>query len=83
MEKKLQNSLKDSIRGHRKRKEKNEAIAQEIERLQVEDILDLQTIKLPAEAYREPKRLTKFLADVEMSINKLILGVQELNRLTA
>lgn len=55
----------------------------EMQRLMVDDILELQPIRLPAEAWRDHKKLTKFLQEVEMTVNKLIEGVQEQTRTTA
>ena len=38
----------------------------------MDDLLELQPVKLPAEAWRDHKKLTRFLADVETTVNKLV-----------
>lgn len=48
----------------------------EISRLEIDDIIDLQPIKLPNEAWRDHKKLTRFLTEVETTINKIINGVK-------
>ena len=45
-------------------------------RLVVETLTDLQALRLPAECARDSKKLTRFLTDVEKTVNKLIRGVQ-------
>ena len=46
-------------------------------RLQVDDILELTPLKLPNEAWRDTKKQSKFLNDVEFTINKIIAGLKE------
>ena len=50
---------------------------EEITRLQVDELIDLQPIKLPNEAWRDHKKLTRFLTEVEATINKIITGVKQ------
>jgi hypothetical protein len=47
------------------------------------DLLEIQPVRLPAEAWRDQKKLTKFLTDVEFTLNKIIAGVKEQTRITA
>lgn len=55
----------------------------EISRLEIDDIIDLQPIKLPNEAWRDHKKLTRFLTEVETTINKIINGVKQQTKNTA
>ena len=52
-------------------------------RLVIETITNIAPLRLPAECVREQRKLTKFLTDVEKTVNKLIRGAQKQTELTA
>lgn len=56
---------------------------EEMARLQVEELVGLDPIKLPHEVARDAKRLARFLENLEGTINKLIIGVKQHQRLIA
>ena len=75
---KRKSGIRDAIMGRRKRKglpfcSREEEMA----RLQVEEIVGLEPIKLPHEVARDAKRLARFLENLEGTINKLIIGVKQ------
>ena len=47
------------------------------------DIMETPSLNLPAEAWRDHKKLTKFLKDVTVTVNKLIKGCQEQSKVFA
>ena len=49
---------------------------EEMLRLQVEDIVNLEPVKLPNEVTRDTKKLARFLDSVEGAINKIISGLK-------
>ena len=63
--------------------EENEKLAAEVKRLMVEDILDIRPLKLPNDAWKDHKKLTKFLQDVMLTVNRLIKGAQRQTKTTA
>jgi hypothetical protein len=40
-----------------------------------EELKTLAPIKLPMDAWRDHKKLTKFLGDIEKTVNKQIIGI--------
>ena len=43
--------------------------------MMVPEILALVPIKLPTDAWRDHKKLTKYLTDVEKTVNKALVGM--------
>ena len=55
---------------------KVEQADQKRDHLVVDKIMSLKPLDLPDEAIRDGKKMTRFLEDVEKTINRLIIGVQ-------
>ena len=47
------------------------------------DLIEIEPLKLPAEAWRDHKKLTRFLESVEACMNKLIGGLKQHSNLVA
>ena len=49
----------------------------------VEDFFELKPLKLPADAWKDYKKLTKFLSEVQVQLNLIVKACQIQTRLTA
>ena len=70
-----------ALQGKRRRRGKREETA--TEKLMVEDFFDLKPLKLPADAWKDHKKLTRFLGEVQTYMNKIIKACQIQTKLTA
>ena len=70
--------VSNSISGTRKRRKNQfENRDEDIKRLYIDEIMELEPLKLPDEAWRDHKKLTKFLESIEFIVNKMVTGVKE------
>ena len=81
----MQCVVSTSVSGPRKRRKNNvyDNRDEDIKKLYINEIVDLEPLKLPDEAWRDHKKLTRFLESVEFIVNKMMIGAKEQMRLTA
>ena len=68
--------------GDRKRKD-NAMMTTETSRLMVDDFFDIKPLKIPQDAWKDHKKLTRFLTEIQGTINRLVKACQVQSRLTA
>ena len=73
-------AVKKALQKRGKNKKKNES---EYEKLLVSEFIEMTPIKLPKTAYKDQKRLSEFLNDVSIMLNRLLRSCQNLTKLTA
>ena len=75
------NKIRNAIQADRKRPDtKTNA---ETEKLIVDEFFDMKPLKLPPDAWKDHKKLTRFLGEVQTYVNKLVKACQIQSRLTA
>jgi len=81
MDPKNRNRLQQALQGKRTRTGAREESA--TDKLMIQDFFDMKPIKLPADAWKDHKKLTRFLGEVHEYLNRLVRACQMQTRLMA
>ena len=74
MDPKNRNRLQQALQGKRTRTGAREESA--TDKLMIQDFFDMKPIKLPADAWKDHKKLTRFLGEVHEYLNRLVRACQ-------